>query len=173
MAEPKIVIRTVTKEDFPLILRLNEENVEVLSPMDEKGAALFGKWAEKFLVAEVDGRFAAFLIAFREGVDDYWSENYKWFAAKYSQFLYIDRIVIDEPYRKCGLGRRLYRELMDHARNTKVPVVTAEIDTEPVYNEASLRFHDAMGFREVGTQYVRDGKIKVSLQAAEVAGDVP
>ena len=62
---------------------------------------------------------------------------------------------------------------MDHARNTKVPVVTAEIDTEPVYNEASLRFHDAMGFREVGTQYVRDGKIKVSLQAAEVAVDVP
>ena len=33
MAEPKIVIRTVTKEDFPLILRLNEENVEVLSPI--------------------------------------------------------------------------------------------------------------------------------------------
>lgn len=43
----------------------------------------------------------------------------------------------------------------------------AEIDTEP-YNEVSLKFHEAMGFQEVGTQYVRDGKIKVSLQAAKL-----
>ncbi len=167
MMESKIGIRAVTEEDIPLILKLNKENVEVLSPMDEKGAAFFRKWAEKFLVAEVDGQFGAFLIALREGLD-YWSENYKWFSSKYPQFLYIDRIVIDEPYRNCGLGRRLYQVLMEHAKNTKVPVVTAEIDTEPVYNDVSLKFHAAMGFQEVGTQYVRDGKIKVSLQAAKI-----
>lgn len=167
MADATIVIRAVTEKDFAPILKLNEENVEVLSPMDEKGAAFFAKWAEMFLVAEADGQFAAFLIALREGLD-YGSENYKWFSSRYPQFLYIDRIVIDAPYRKCGLGRRLYQGLMDHARRTDVPVVTAEIDTEPVYNDASLKFHAAMGFQEVGTQYVRDGKIKVSLQAAEV-----
>ena len=129
-------------------------------------AARFLEWAEIFSVAEVEGEFAAFLIALREGLD-YQSENYLWFSKHYARFLYVDRIVIDKPYRSMGLGRRLYREIMDQARRTQVSAVTAEIDTEP-YNEVSLKFHEAMGFQEVGTQYVRDGKIKVSLQAAKL-----
>lgn len=129
-------------------------------------AARFLEWAEIFSVAEVEGEFAAFLIALREGLD-YQSENYLWFSKHYARFLYVDRIVIDKPYRSMGLGRRLYREIMEHAWRTQVSAVTAEIDTEP-YNEVSLKFHEAMGFQEVGTQYVRDGKIKVSLQAAKL-----
>lgn len=167
MDESKIVVRSVTEKDFPQILALNEENVEVLSPMDEKAAARFLKWAEIFYVAEAEGKFAAFLIALREGLE-YQSENYLWFSKQYDRFLYVDRIVIDKPYRNMGLGRRLYQEIMEHARRTEVSTVTAEIDTEPVYNDVSLKFHKAMGFQEVGTQYVRNGKIKVSLQAAKV-----
>lgn len=166
MSESTVVIRLATEKDFPLILKLNEENVEVLSPMDEERIAFFAKWAELFYVAEVNGEFAAFLIALREGLK-YGSENYKWFLRHYSQFLYVDRIVIEEPYRKMGLGRRLYQKVMEHAYRTQVSAVTAEVDTEPVYNAVSLKFHAAMGFKEVGTQYIRDGKIKVSLQAAE------
>ena len=50
------------------------------------------------------------------------------------------------------------------------PFVTAEIDTEP-YNEVSLGFHQAMGFREVGVQTVRNNSIRVSLQEAKVKND--
>ena len=161
-------LRPAEPRDYPFILALNAANVDVLAPMDEEKIKLFAEWAELFQIAEVDGEPAAFLIVLREGVADYWSENYKWFSARYPRFLYVDRIVIDEPYRKFGLGRRLYRAVIDHARATDIPVVTAEIDTEPVYNDASLRFHAAMGFREAGTQFVRNGTIKVSLQALEI-----
>ena len=163
-----VSLRPAEPRDYPFILALNAANVDVLAPMDEEKIRLFTEWAELFQIAEVDGAPAAFLIALREGVADYWSENYKWFSAHYPRFLYVDRIVIDEPYRKVGLGRRLYQAVIDHARATDVSVVTAEIDTEPVYNDASLRFHAAMGFREVGAQYVRNGTIKVSLQALEL-----
>jgi transposase len=61
-----------------------------------------------FQIAEVDGTPAAFLIALREGLEDYTSENYIWFSKQYEQFLYVDRIVIDEKFRGCGLGRRIY-----------------------------------------------------------------
>ena len=35
MNESNIVVRAATEKDFSRILALNEENVEVLSPMDE------------------------------------------------------------------------------------------------------------------------------------------
>ena len=167
MKENTVIIRKAEEKDYPFILKVNEENVEVLSPMDEAKLKRFAEFAQLLLVAEVDGEHAAFLIALREGVEAYESENYRWFSKNYSQFLYIDRIVIDEPYRGMGLGRKMYREVFDHAGATNVPFVTAEIDTIP-YNEASLKFHEAMGFREVGVQMIRNNSIKVSLQEAPV-----
>ena len=162
-----IRLRPAVKADSAFILRVNEENVEVLSPMDEEKLGEFAACSELLLVAEADGAPAAFLIALREGVASYDSENYLWFSRTYEKFLYIDRVVIDAPYRGMGIGRQLYQEVFDRARSTGVPLVTAEIDTIP-YNGASLKFHAAMGFREVGAQMVRGNSIQVSLQAAAV-----
>lgn len=167
MNENTVLIRKAEERDYPFILRVNEENVEVLSPMDEAKLRRFGEFAELLLVVEVDSRPAAFLIGLREGLGCYDSENYLWFQKKYPQFLYVDRIVIDEPYRRAGIGKRLYQEVFHYACLTGVPMVTAEIDTIP-YNEASLKFHERMGFREVGVQFVRNNSVKVSLQAVPV-----
>lgn len=162
-----ITIRDAEQNDYPFILRVNQENVEVLSPMDQDKLNFFMAIAELVQVAEIDGEPAAFLIALREGDPDYDSENYIWFSQKYDQFLYIDRVVIDEPFRGAGLGRTLYENVFNHAAASGVGVVTAEIDTIP-YNEASLKFHESMEFKEVGEQFIRGGKIKVSLQAREI-----
>jgi predicted GNAT superfamily acetyltransferase len=45
--------------------------------------------------------------------------------------------------------------------------VTCEYNIEPP-NEASRRFHDKFGFREIGTQWLDDGTKRVSLQAASL-----
>ena len=163
----EFLIRSLREEDYPFILELNAKNVEVLAPMDMEKLRDFAKYAELFLVAESEGRPAAFLIALREGVSAYNSENYRWFSRCCPRFLYVDRIVIDEPFRSRGLGRQLYQTVFSHAKAMGAPSVTAEIDTVP-YNAASLAFHKAMGFCEVGTQWVRDNTIQVSLQAAAV-----
>ncbi len=159
-----IVIRNARPEDYDFILKVNEVNVEVLSPMPMERMLWLKEMSDMFVVAEVNGELAAFLIAIREG-QPYDSENYVWFSEKYPQFLYIDRIVIDEPFRAAGLGRALYQAVKDRAIGTGVKVVTCEVDTIP-YNETSLKFHEAMGFAEVGQQVIRGGEIKVSLQAA-------
>ena len=157
-----ITVRNIEEGDFPFILRINEENVAVLSPMDEAHLRRFGDMADCFLIAELDGKRAGFLIALREGCGSYESENYRWFSRQYPQFLYIDRIVIDEPYRGRSIGRTLYEQVFTRAKETAVPFVTAEVDTVP-YNAESLAFHAAMGFHEVGTQSVRGGSVTVSL----------
>ena len=160
-------VRPVEESDYDFILSVNEKNVEVLAPMDKEKLINFIEIASLFCVAVINGKRAAFLIALTEDASSYESENYCWFSKHYKHFLYVDRIVIDEQYRKKGLGRILYQKVFQHAKLHNIPVVTAEIDTIP-FNEASLKFHKVMGFEEVGTQYVRGGRIQVSLQAAEV-----
>ena len=165
--ERKFTIRNAEEKDYDFILRVNEENVEVLSPMPLERLKLFKEHANVLQVAEIDGELAAFIICMREGDDWYDSENYLWFCKTYPKFLYIDRIVLDVPFRHLGLGRFMYEAVFAKAKEDGVPVVTCEVDTVP-YNGPSLLFHEAMGFKEVGAQYVRGGSVKVSLQAAEV-----
>ncbi len=162
-----VVIRDAGMQDADYILELNKVNVEVLSPMDGDKYRYFLDCSDMFQVVEVNGELAAFLIALREGIADYTSENYIWFSGQYDKFLYVDRIVIDETFRGYGLGRKFYEGVFEHAAKAGLSTVTAEIDIEP-YNEPSLKFHEAMGFEEVGQQVIRGGEIKVSLQARRV-----
>lgn len=161
-------IHRATEKDYDFILRLNRENVEVLAPMDLDRLLYFERVTELLWVAEADGKPAAFLIAMREGVSDYDSENYRWFSERYPCFLYVDRIVLDSFARGKGLGSFLYQQVFEHAAGEGIPVVLAEIDTVP-YNAASLGFHRQMGFRQVGTQAVRKGTVEVSLQERLIA----
>ena len=167
MQNKKITIRPVCEKDYEFVLKTNLDNVEYLSPMDKPRMLKLAAMTELFLIAEIDGQPGAFLMAFREGADGYDSENYHWFSSRYKQFLYIDRVAIIEPYRHQGIGKKLYEAVFDHARKIDVPFVTCEVDTIP-YNEVSLNFHKAMGFHEVGTQYVKFNNVTVSMQEAAV-----
>lgn len=48
-----------------------------------------------------------FAIVLPSGLD-YWSDNYKWFTARFDRFLYLDRVVVAERGRRRGVGRALY-----------------------------------------------------------------
>ena len=163
----EIVIRNVQDSDKEWIMELNEVNVEVLSPLDDEKYQVFLDKNDLFIVAEVDGQPAGFLVALREGVEEYKSENYIWFSEQYGKFLYVDRIVIDEKFRRLGIGRKFYDKVFERARETGISTVTVEIDIIP-YNEPSLKLHEAVGMKEVGQLVIRGGSIKVSLQAQEL-----
>jgi predicted GNAT superfamily acetyltransferase len=158
----RVEIRDATAEDFPRILALNAASVHFLSPLDAARLAELHAEAAYHRVAAIDGRVRAFLLAFRQGCR-YDSPNYRWFAAAYERFLYIDRIVVDDACRGHRIGKRLYADLFDFARAAQMPCVTCEFDTDPP-NEASRRFHAGYGFREVGAQRVAGGRKAVSLQ---------
>ena len=159
-------IRPATKADFQNILALNEELVHFLSHLTmDKLAHLYHEAAIK-LVVEVQGEFAGFLLGFREGAD-YDSINYTWFESHYPKFLYVDRIVIKPGTQSGGLGSALYQEIFRIAKETQVPVVTAEYYVVPP-NVISEKFHTRFGFEEVGRQQTTDGQKTVSLQVAKL-----
>ncbi|HJR75113.1 MAG TPA: GNAT family N-acetyltransferase [Luteimonas sp.] len=158
------IIRDATSADHAAILALNLESEALVSPMDAARLRTLDAQAAYHRVADIGGEVAAFLLAFREGAD-YDSPNYRWFAERYPRFLYVDRIIVSSAWQGRKLGNALYEDLFFFAREDKVPLVTCEFYTVP-FNEGSSRFHAKFGFREVGRQWVADGKKEVSLQIA-------
>lgn len=166
----RMQLRDATPADFPAILALNHAFVAVLSPLDETRLAHLHVQAAQHRVVERDGEVLAFLLTLREATD-YDSPNYRWFAARYPRFLYVDRIVVSASAQGLGVGRQLYRDACRHAIGHALPVLVCEFDIAPP-NPASASFHAALGFREVGTQTLGVGK-QVSLQALDLATDTP
>jgi predicted GNAT superfamily acetyltransferase len=164
-------LRDATPRDDAAILRLNAQSVSFLSPLDAPALRHLAQRSAYLRVVETDGEVAAFLLAFGPGAD-YASENYRWFASRYTQFLYIDRVVVAQSHQGQGLGRAMYEDLFAFAREHAYVRVVCEFDTEPP-NPVSAAFHARFGFREVGSQWVRGGLKRVSLQEAAVARHNP
>lgn len=161
------MIRAASHGDFPAILTLNDESVRYTSPMDTEELGRLHAQSAYHRVIDIDGEIVAFLLALREGAD-YRSPNYGWFSRALPSFLYIDRIVVASAHQGRRLGALLYDDLFAYASDAGIPVVACEFDIEPP-NEPSRRFHARYGFEQVGTQWVADGKKRVSLQVAAVA----
>jgi predicted GNAT superfamily acetyltransferase len=162
-------IRDAQAGDFDAILALNEASVSLLSPLSPRRLAGLHAQAALHRVAEREGEVIGFLLAFREGAD-YDSLNYLWFAERYPQFLYVDRVVVADAARGQGVGALLYRDMFEFAAASGARLVTCEFDIDPP-NPLSEQFHARFGFREAGRQRVADGRKQVSLQIAPVQGE--
>jgi len=157
--------------DLGAVLALNNANVPAVSPLDAAELARLVGLTTWSLVADVDGQFGGFCMVMPPGVD-YASVNYGWFSTHaaelgYGDFAYLDRIAVAPAARRCGVGRALYAHLVQ-ALTGSVPVLCCEVNVRP-RNEASLTFHAAIGFREVGQQDTDGGAKRVSLLALDLA----
>ena len=155
------VIRKARIEDFPAIAALNAESERFLSPMAEARLERLHGWASYHRVIERDGKVAAFLLAFREGAG-YDSPNYRWFSERYQSFVYIDRVVVAPPHRGNGLATSMYLDVFSFAHKSGVTTIACEFDIDPP-NEVSRRFHERLGFEEVGLNAYNNKR--VSMQA--------
>jgi predicted GNAT superfamily acetyltransferase len=147
-------LRDVTREDWPRLLELNAASVQELSPLDEPRLAYILALAHRSFVIEHDGEVAAFALAIAPGTD-YDSDNYRWFGERYERFLYLDRIAVDAAHRRHGFGAQLYNAMEQSAADFGRMV--CDVNVEP-RNDASLAFHTARGYRDVGR--LRHGDVK-------------
>ena len=139
-------LRPLRETDVADVLTLNERNVVKLAAMDEARLHEVRALADRFDVLDVDGAFAGFVITFAPG-SAYDSENYRWFTERHRRFYYLDRIVLDEGFRRRGLGSFVYDEVERVAAPYKR--LALEVNLVP-RNDASLAFHEARGYKEVG-----------------------
>ena len=159
-------IRDAKQADFPSIVALNKTFVQFTSEMNLPRTALLDKLSCYHRVVECRDQVVAFLMAF-DGQQDYDSVNYQWFRQNCSDFIYIDRIVIDAGQQGKGLGKMLYQNLFDFAKIQNYKRVACEFDIRPP-NVISARFHKGFGFYQVGSQVLCAAKKTVSLQVADI-----
>ncbi len=152
-------IRPLTGDDLPEALAINEANVPAVGSVDADQLVHLFDEASVALAAEDGGRLIGFCIVLAPGAD-YSSVNYGWFSERYDDFAYLDRVAVAESYRSRGIGAELYAEV---ERLVDAPWFTLEVNVRP-RNEGSLRFHERMGFTEVGQQETPYGA-RVSLLA--------
>ena len=140
-------LRPATDADVAAILALNARNVVKLAPMDAARLEELRGLADRVDVVDVDGGFGGFVITFGPGTT-YDSDNYRWFTDRHGDgFYYLDRIVLHEDFRRRGLGGFVYDEVEAIAR--KHGRMALEVNLVP-RNDASLAFHRARGYVEVG-----------------------
>ncbi|MEO3935451.1 GNAT family N-acetyltransferase [Dermatophilaceae bacterium Soc4.6] len=137
-------LRPLTDDDAPAVLHLNHLHVELLSPLDGPRLERLVAWADHADVIEVDGEVGGFVLTFAPG-SDYDSDNYRWFAQRYDDFTYLDRVVVDSRFRRRGIAAAVYEELEAGAGARML----LEVNVDPP-NEPSLAFHRGRGYVEVG-----------------------
>lgn len=157
-------LRSFRADDLAHVHAINQAEVPAVG--DETAEAL-GQIAAKStmaIVADVDGDIAGFCLVLGPGAG-YSSLNYMWFAERYDDFIYLDRVAIAPTFQRRGIGRAMYAEVerlaaIEQHGSTDFLL---EVNLKP-RNDSSLAFHAGLGFVEVGQRESDDGKV-VSMMA--------
>lgn len=162
-----ITLRPLAPTDLPRIVELNDAAypaVPITSLEDMTGLLAIAGYS--FGAIDESGELAGFVIGMLPGAD-YDSENYRFFESRGVDSLYLDRIVVDEARRGQKIGQLFYDAVFDLAREQGRAEVTCEVNLDPP-NPGSLRFHQRLGFRQIGEQQTKGGSVTVALMAATV-----
>ncbi|MGY0503874.1 GNAT family N-acetyltransferase [Luteimonas sp. e5] len=149
-----ILVRDVHEHELDSVLALNNAAGPGILPLDAARLRRFHDSAEYFRVALSDGHLAGVLMAFGSG-SGHDSLNFRWFAERYPDFLYIDRIVVASRRRGGGVGRALYADVQSYAE-AHYPELCCEVFLQEG-NDPALLFHGSFGFHEVGQNVQPDG----------------
>ena len=146
------MIGNITAEHHAKFLRMNEEFVYWLSPLDQEELSYVLARAD--YARQID-EAAGVLVGYAYDVDypDHW--NIDWLKVRLKNFFYIDRIIIDRAAQGQGLGRKLYADVEKFARSRGYGFLACEVNTVP-NNPSSHTFHLSEGFKALGEQNFPD-----------------
>ena len=147
------------------ILALNNAHAIELSWLEPARLSLLLRQA---FYARRIGAADAFLLALDHRAQ-YDSPNYQWFRARYSRFVYVDRVAVAPTARGLGLARWLYADLFGHVAAAGHDMVLCEINLDPP-NPASDALHGSLGFAEVGRAAIDGGAKTVRYFARPMPG---
>ena len=151
-------IQNITEDWLDLIIQLNNENTPAVSKLDTTQLIFLiehSKYAWMILNQQ-ENDLIGFCLILGEGIN-YQSMNYQWVSKYRKDFDYLDRIVIAKKFQKMGFGKRIYEVWLNKTTSTHMLL---EVNIRP-RNEASLLFHEKLGFKAVGEQDTDKGEKRV------------
>ena len=164
--DPGLRLRAAGGADGPAILAINREGAPGVALLGERDVGRFLEMSPFFRVAERAGEVVAYLIGLGSNAD-YDGEEFLWFRSRHGGFVYVDQVAVAERARGLGAASALYGDLEQFALERGTPLLALEVNLRPE-NRPSLRFHDRMGFAEIGRLETSDGRL-VSLRLKRIA----
>ena len=161
-------IRAYRTDDLDAIHAINQAEVPAVGSVSADELGHIAGESTIALIAEIDGKIAGFCLVLPPAAD-YGSSNYTWFADRYDDFVYLDRVAIAPAFQRRGVGRALYAEVERLAlgRRPTARHLLLEVNLRP-RNETSLAFHAELGFVEVGRRDTDHG-VTVAMLAKGLA----
>lgn len=162
-----IEIRAARPDEHDTLLALNNAATPHVNALEPAQFDWIARHADYIRLAEVEGTIAGFVMAIARGTA-YWSANYAWFTEKYSNFIYLDRVVVAPNVRRRGVARALYADLIRVA-HARWPRIALEVNVRPP-NPGSMAFHEALGFERVGARVYDANEVAMLVLPLESAG---
>ena len=157
-------VRNLEITDLARVLEINNANTPGVSELTM--AELQTDLRNSLHALAIDnehGEVCAFCITFDPNAPDA-GDNHRWFAERYESFVYLDRIAIDSNHQNRGLGALLYQSVEQQMLcSAEHSLLCCEVNLEPP-NPGSLRFHQRIGFTEVGQHSPQKGYVVTLLQ---------
>jgi phosphinothricin acetyltransferase len=144
----KAIFRPATREDLPGMMAILNREIETgvncfrTRPMREADR-------EKWWRARENGRYPAWVASCENRICG-WSSLSRWSAYEAYEATVEISIWIDQEVQRRGIGSKLFRLAIDHAREHGVRVILSRVESQ---NVASLALHDRFGFTTVGVMH--------------------
>jgi len=162
-----VILRDISEDDSDWLHDLNEACLPAVNQLSQKDLWALVRKTAVTRVAELDGKPVGVAMTLPPRVP-HTSMNYLWFDQRFDDYLYLDRIMVDDRARGAGIGKALYQDVFKFAATLPgIRAVTCEVNLRP-FNAGSLKFHAALGFVTVGEQETEGGKKAVSLMRRPV-----
>ena len=164
MSNSQPTVRNIEIADLARVLEINNANTPEVSELTLSELETDIKNCLHALAIDNEhGEVCAFCITFAPDAP-HAGANHRWFAERYKSFVYLDRIAIDSNHQNRGLGALLYQSVEQRMlKSAEHSLLCCEVNLEPP-NPGSLRFHQRIGFTEVGQHSPQKGYVVTLLQ---------
>ena len=163
-------IRPFKSRDFARLYDANQASVPGVGAATQEELQHYIDMSSCLVATDVADQALGFITVMALGQSAYDSLNMRWFetyaAETGKSVVYVDRIALLPEARGQRLGEALYQAAFNHFSNADE--IGCEVNTLPP-NPGSHRFHQRLGFAEVGTQVFEPGKKAVTYYAKPLA----
>lgn len=149
--------------DWGAVLRINASVQPAVAPLDWRELNRLLALPGYHRVARKEGSIVGYLLSVASE-SFYDGEEFLLFhQLTRAPFVYVDQLAIPQEHQRRGLGRMFYSALFRAATLSGARSICCEVNISPP-NPASLEFHLALGFREVASLLVSDGRTVALLE---------
>jgi len=158
-----VVIDELKPEDWSAVLQINASVQPAVAPLDwrELNRLLALKGCHR--VARKAGAVVGYMLSFPS--ESFYDGEEFLFLHKLARapFVYVDQLVISAERQRRGIGRMFYSSLMNSASHVEAQSICCEVNLFPP-NPASLNFHYRLGFVQIASLRVSDGRTVALLE---------